>query len=101
MSRGLGRVERQVLVLLKRGGELKTVDLAAGVYAIATSDQVTAAQHAAVRRALASLQRKGPVGAIARSDGGGKRRYWGVPVPRIDGAGRRSRAIGAQGPAFH
>ena len=60
MSRGLGKVQRSVMDVLSRGGGLTSFDLAAQVYgAITLPDgrcSVSNAQHAAVRRALSSLQ---------------------------------------------
>ena len=63
MSRGLGKVQRSVMDLLSRGGGLTSFDLAAQVYGVVTLPDgrcpVSNAQRAAVRRALASLQRRG------------------------------------------
>src|SRR5919199_4489356 len=60
MSRGLGRVQRSVMDVLSWGGDLTSFDLAAQVYgAITLPDgrcSVSNAQHAAVCRALSSLQ---------------------------------------------
>src|SRR5919199_698145 len=63
MSRGLGRVQRSVMDLLSQGGGLTSFDLAAQVYGVVTLPNgtctVSSAQRAAVRRAVASLQRRG------------------------------------------
>ena len=63
MSRGLGKVQRSVMDVLSWGDGLTSFDLAAQVYgAITLPDNrwtVSNAQRAAVRRALASLQRRG------------------------------------------
>ena len=63
MSRGLGNVQRSLMDVLNRGGGLTSFDLAAQVCgAITLPDgrgSVSNAQRAAVRRALASLQRRG------------------------------------------
>src|ERR671933_1817620 len=63
MSRGFGKVQRSVMDALSRSSGLTSFDLAAHVYgAITLPDNkwtVGNAQRAGVRRALASLQRRG------------------------------------------
>jgi hypothetical protein len=69
MSRGLGRVQNGCLVAIwkyERRGKLATAfDIAVEVYQVKPNEDgsrtITAAQHIAVKRALAGLQRKGRV----------------------------------------
>ena len=74
MSRGLGRVQNGCLVAIweyeRRGKSPTTLDIVGKVYGISPdadgSYWVTDAQHVAVKRALAGLQRKGQVIGLRR-----------------------------------
>jgi len=57
MSRGLGRVERDILTLLERNTHLSAPVLSALIY----QEPATVSQYSAVRRALARLQKRGLV----------------------------------------
>jgi hypothetical protein len=69
MSKGLGKIEREILAVLRQSPRAFPVDLAITLFKIEIDEHdysqcdrhVTAAQHSTVRRALASLQRKGLV----------------------------------------
>jgi hypothetical protein len=77
MSKGLGRIEREVLAALDEGGLGDTITLAAIAFDVPDDGYVSDAQHAAVRRALGSLKRKGLVREHGRSFYDGRRR-WGA-----------------------
>jgi hypothetical protein len=77
VSKGLGHIEREVLRLLPPQGQVDSVALTLMVYGIAIPedlsglhhlhDLVTNAQRVAVRRALASLKRKGLVEEVVQA----------------------------------
>ena len=73
MSRGLGRIQRGILEVLQYG-QKETIALAGIIYAVAPGEDVTEAQHAAVRRALKTLQRAGKVEQLFIGHMG--RAYW-------------------------
>jgi hypothetical protein len=92
MSRGLGKLQRDLLETLEETDKsIDTITLAALAYQVnpgATTvmdpDLVTDAHHAAVRRALRSLHKRGLVVDMLRHTSDG-RRYWaslkvGLPV---------------------
>jgi hypothetical protein len=81
MSRGLGKLQRDLLAILEDGDKvLDTITLAADAYRIELDASgcrgVTDAQHAAVRRALCSLHRRGLVVDLMRCRHRDNRRYW-------------------------
>jgi hypothetical protein len=84
MSRGLGKLQRELLETLEGTDKaIDTITLAAIAYqaepgAAMDRDLVTDAHHAAVRRALRSLHKRGLVVDLMRhaSDG---RRHWASP----------------------
>ena len=60
MSRGPGKIEREVLALLQTGPPLTVRDLVGQVYGIAPGDETEShSEHSSLRRALAGLVRKG------------------------------------------
>ena len=63
MSRGLGRVQQAAMALLSTGKALSAFQLAAVIYGVTAEPggkrTLSKAQRSAVRRALASLQRRG------------------------------------------
>lgn len=71
MSRGLGRIEREVLGLLEPGELLGSATVAGRVFGTVGSYIPTRAEHASVCQALASLARKGLVQTNAT-------RHWGT-----------------------
>jgi hypothetical protein len=92
MSRGLGKLQRELLETLEGADKLiDTISLAAIAYqdkpdvpTVMDRDLVTDAHHAAVRRALRSLHKRGLVVALMRHASAG-RRHWaslkvGLPV---------------------
>src|SRR4051812_19305122 len=70
MSRGLGAVQRALLVALSDGREWRTTDLVGVVYRIPPEADgyfyFDANQHSAVRRALYGLERQGLVKRVGR-----------------------------------
>src|SRR5690348_3630824 len=79
MSRGLGKVERKCLEVLadksqSKEGLFSTTLLAARVYGV---EQITAAQHASIRRALSGLARKGLVIRLGRRQRANAE-HWGL-----------------------
>lgn len=90
MSKGLGRIERDILTVLQTR-PMATVSIVIAVYGIEVpaaswryeQDFITDAQHSAVRRALATLKRKGMVEA---SDRHWRRsqRHWSLPGTFVD-----------------
>jgi DNA-binding transcriptional ArsR family regulator len=92
MSKGLGHIEHEVLRLLPQAprGHADSLTLAALIYRVKLPeecyrnfpgtfylhDDVSSAQRSAVRRALASLKRKGLVEETGRWQRG--RRYWKI-----------------------
>jgi predicted transcriptional regulator len=61
MSRGLGKVQRGIIAALRKYKALDIHDLAAQVYLDDSSSWKMKEQHAAIRRALISLHRRGLV----------------------------------------
>jgi hypothetical protein len=86
MSRGLGKLQRDLLEILEETDKsIDTITLAAIAYqvepdvpTIMDRDLVTDAHHAAVRRALRSLHKRGLVVALMRHTSDG-RRHWASP----------------------
>ena len=70
MSRGFGLVQRAILAALAGGEALGTIDLVGEVYGVARAPDgylyYEYAQHAAVRRALLGLEKKGLVTRAGR-----------------------------------
>jgi hypothetical protein len=71
MSRGLGKLQRELLKILEESAEeINTITLAAEVYRVQPDADgfrgVNDAQHAAVRRALCGLRRQGLVVELGR-----------------------------------
>ena len=90
MSRGLGKLQRDLLETLEQSDKsIDTISLAAIAYqaepaAAMDRDLVTDAHHAAVRRALRNLHKRGLVVDLMRHTSDG-RRHWaslkvGLPV---------------------
>jgi hypothetical protein len=81
MSRGLGKLQRDLLAILEENDKsIDTITLTALAYqdnpeAVVYEDRVTDAQHAAVRRALRNLHKRGLVVDLTRHTRDG-RRYW-------------------------
>jgi hypothetical protein len=80
MSRGLGWLQRTVLAILEADDRLMdTFEIAATAYSIQRDNNgnrwVTDAQHAAVRRALASLARQGKAIRLGRRYVDGRQRW--------------------------
>jgi hypothetical protein len=86
MSRGLGKLQRDLLETLEQSDKsIDTITLAAIAYqvepdapTIMDRDLVTDAHHAAVRRALRNLHKRGLVVDLMRHDSNG-RRQWASP----------------------
>lgn len=85
MSQGLGWLQRAVLsVLDAEDRRVDTFEIAATVYSVQRDEDgnrwITDAQHAAVRRALASLAKQGRAVRLSRryavNGRGNGRRYW-------------------------
>jgi hypothetical protein len=81
MSRGLGKLQRDLLENLEEGDKaLDTITLTADAYRVEPDANgcrgVTDAQHAAVRRALCGLQKRGLVVDLMRCRHRDNRRYW-------------------------
>jgi hypothetical protein len=81
MSRGLGKLQRELLTILEESDKATdTITLAADAYRVEPDvngfRRVTDAQHAAVRRALCSLHRRGLVVELGRHRHRDNRRYW-------------------------
>jgi hypothetical protein len=81
MSRGLGKLQRDLLAILEENDKsIDTITLTALAYqdnpeAVVYEDRVTDAQHATVRRALRNLHKRGLVVDLTRHTRDG-RRYW-------------------------
>jgi hypothetical protein len=92
MSKGLGKIEREILAVLRQSPRAFPVDLAITLFKIEIDDPfghernllVTDAQASAVRRALRSLQRKGLVECTDRHNQRG-RRWWSLASTPVGG----------------
>jgi hypothetical protein len=112
MSRGLGKVQRQLLVILREHQQqadphaaadgLDTIELTSRVYyGSPNCGWLTGpTQQVAVRRALAGLARQGLVFRLGPSLWGGPRCRWRVPPPDMVLAGRKG-ATATRKPGAH
>ena len=81
MTRGLGKLQRDLLEILEESTEkLSTITLAAIAYRVQPDEigfrGINDAQHVAVRRALRGLYKRGLVTELGRRRHRDNRRYW-------------------------